>query len=127
MKSRKVSITKVFTFDSAHHLNEYDGKCKNIHGHTYKLEVTIKGYTDSNGLVMDFHDLKDIVEKYILEKIDHLYLNDIFEFNPTCENIGLWIWEEIEKRMPKQDERLERLVLWETPTSYVSIDREDMG
>ena len=75
MKGRRIGITKVFTFDSAHHLNEYEGKCKNIHGHTYKLEVTLKGFTDKNGLVIDFHDLDDMVEEEILSQVDHKYLN----------------------------------------------------
>ncbi|HEX9058876.1 MAG TPA: 6-carboxytetrahydropterin synthase QueD, partial [Clostridia bacterium] len=83
MGALKTTITKVFTFDCAHHLNEYEGKCKNIHGHTYKLEVTVKGPVQKNGLVMDFHDLDAVVENEILEMIDHKYLNEIFDFNPT--------------------------------------------
>jgi 6-pyruvoyltetrahydropterin/6-carboxytetrahydropterin synthase len=126
MKIGKVAITKVFTFDSAHHLKDYEGKCKNIHGHTYKLEVTVKGVPDNNGLVMDFHDLNDIMEDEILSKIDHRYLNELFEFNPTCEMIGLWIWDEAAKRMVKAGCTLEKLILWETPTSYITIDKDDM-
>ncbi|NLD46595.1 MAG: 6-carboxytetrahydropterin synthase QueD [Clostridiaceae bacterium] len=126
MKIGKVSVSKVFTFDSAHHLNEYNGKCKNIHGHTYKLEITVKGYPDKNGLVVDFHDLNDIVENEVLSKIDHLYLNDLFDFNPTCEMIGLWIWEEVKKRITNMECSLEKLVLWETPTSFITIDKEDL-
>jgi len=126
MESRRVSITKVFTFDSAHHLNDYNGKCRNIHGHTYKLEVTVKGFTDKNGLVMDFHDLDDMVEGDILSYIDHKYLNELFDFNPTCELTGLWIWDEINKRILKTDYSLEKVVLWETPTSFITIDKADM-
>jgi len=99
MKIGKVSITKLFTFDSAHHLIDYNGKCRNIHGHTYKLEITLKGLPDENGLVMDFHDLEAIIENEVLEKVDHKYLNDVFDFNPTCEMIGLWLWEEISKQV----------------------------
>lgn len=126
MKIGKVSVSKVFTFDSAHHLNDYDGKCKNIHGHTYKLEITVKGLPDKNGLVVDFHDLKDIVREEILSKIDHLYLNDLFDFNPTCEMTGLWIWGEMENRLIDKGCILDKLVLWETPTSYITIDKQDM-
>ncbi|WP_038290043.1 6-carboxytetrahydropterin synthase QueD [Acetivibrio straminisolvens] len=126
MKIGKVAITKVFTFDSAHHLVDYNGKCRNIHGHTYKLEVTLKGTPDKNGLVMDFHDLEDIIEDEVLEKVDHKYLNDVFDFNPTCEMIGLWLWEEIAKRVQNTQCSLEKLVLWETPTSYITIDKHDM-
>ncbi|AEV69782.1 6-carboxytetrahydropterin synthase QueD [Acetivibrio clariflavus] len=126
MKISKVSITKVFTFDSAHSLIDYPGKCKNIHGHTYKLEVTLKGMPDKNGLVIDFHDLNDLVENEILAQIDHKYLNDILDFNPTCEMLGLWIWDQIAKKIKDMECSLEKLVLWETPTSYITIDAKDM-
>lgn len=126
MKIGKISITKVFTFDSAHHLNDYPGKCKNIHGHTYKLEVTLKGIPDKNGLVIDFHDLSDLVEREILSKVDHKYLNDLFDFNPTCEMLGLWIWEQMSKSMSGMNCDLDKIVLWETPTSYITIEAKDM-
>ena len=126
MKISKISITKVFTFDCSHHLKDYPGKCKNIHGHTYKLEVTLKGTPDKNGLVIDFHDLNDIVENEILSQIDHKYLNDIFDFNPTCEMLGLWIWDKLLKKVEGLECNLEKLVLWETPTSYITIDAKDM-
>lgn len=126
MKSRKISVTKVFTFDCAHHLNDYEGKCRNVHGHTYKLEVTVKGVTDKNGLVIDFHDLNDMVEDKVLSHIDHKYLNEVFDFNPTCENTGLWIWEQIQKEIAGTGCSLEKILLWETPTSFITISKEDM-
>ncbi|TYQ16150.1 UNVERIFIED_CONTAM: 6-pyruvoyltetrahydropterin/6-carboxytetrahydropterin synthase [Acetivibrio alkalicellulosi] len=126
MKIAKVGISKVFTFDSAHHLIDYKGKCKNIHGHTYKLEVLLKGIPDKNGLVIDFHDLDSMIEDKVLSRIDHKYLNEIFDFNPTCEMIGLWLWNEIKKEVLKTECSLERLILWETPTCFVTIDKEDM-
>jgi len=58
----------------------------------------IESLPDENGLVMDFHDLEAIIENEVLEKVDHKYLNDVFDFNPTCEMIGLWLWEEISSR-----------------------------
>jgi len=122
MNKKKLIITKVFTFDCAHHLNDYEGKCKNIHGHTYKLEVSVKGYMDKNGLVIDFHDLNDLVEGKILSYIDHRYLNELFDFNPTCELLGVWIWDEIEKRLMSTECELSKLVLWETPTSFITIE-----
>ncbi|NLP13253.1 MAG: 6-carboxytetrahydropterin synthase QueD [Clostridium sp.] len=126
MKIGRVAISKVFTFDSAHRLIGYNGKCKEIHGHTYKLEVTVKGKPDGDGLVMDFNELNDIIKSEVLEKIDHKYLNDLFDFNPTCEMIGLWIWEQVKNRVDNTNCSLERLVLWETPTSFITIDRKDM-
>jgi len=84
-------ITKTFTFDSSHSLSWHKGKCKNLHGHTYKLEVSIKGELNENGIVMDFSDLKKIVKKIILEKYDHQHLNLFFN-NPTAEVMVDEIW-----------------------------------
>ncbi len=126
MKDRKLSVTKVFTFDSAHHLNNYIGKCSNIHGHTYKLEITLKGNTDENGLIIDFHDIDRLVSTKILEQIDHKNLNDVFDFNPTCENTGLWIWDKAVSVFGGMNVTVEKLVLWETPTSSITINKEDM-
>ncbi|NMB33618.1 MAG: 6-carboxytetrahydropterin synthase QueD [Clostridium sp.] len=126
MKIGKVAVSRVFTFDSAHRLIDYDGKCKDIHGHTYKLEVTLKGKPGDDGLVMDFNLLRDMVKRDILEEIDHKYLNDIFDFNPTCEMLGLWIWGQLEKRIANTQCSLDKIVLWETPNSFITIIGEDM-
>lgn len=87
-------VTRKFTFDSAHYLTDYYGKCERIHGHTYKLEVTLEGNVQSNGLVIDFVLLKRIVQKNVLAKLDHQNLNDIIE-NPTAERVVMWIWEQL--------------------------------
>jgi 6-pyruvoyltetrahydropterin/6-carboxytetrahydropterin synthase len=83
MAVKKVRVTKKFTFDMAHALFGYDGPCKNIHGHTYHLSVTLIGSPTQDtddvklGMVIDFSDLKKIIKDAILEKFDHaLVLND---------------------------------------------------
>ncbi len=58
--NKRVLVSKEFTFDAAHHLHDYEGKCKNLHGHTYKVIFGLSGYTDSRGLMIDFGDIKDI-------------------------------------------------------------------
>lgn len=126
MINRRVSISKIFTFDSAHCLKGYKGKCKNVHGHTFKLEVTVKGDVDNSGLVMDFSKLSSMVKKEIISYLDHKYLNEIFDFNATCENIGLWIWEKLCNKVEQHDCVLQQIRLWETQTSFVTIKREDM-
>ena len=88
-------ISKEFKFDSAHQLIEYNGKCENLHGHTYKLRVTLKGEVDKKtGMIIDFTILKKIVNDNIIEKLDHNYLNNIVK-QPTAENIVGWIWNEL--------------------------------
>lgn len=112
-------ICKEFTFDSAHKLNNYIGKCANLHGHTYKLHVSIKGPIRDNGLVFDFGDIKECVKIMILDQLDHRFLNDIIE-QPSAENISVWIWNELKEKLP-----LYEIKLWETPTSYVIYHGEN--
>lgn len=87
-------VTKEFTFDSAHFLPNYYGKCENLHGHTYKLQVTVEGAVGDNGLVIDFVILKRIVKKQVLDKLDHQLINDIIKV-ASAENTALWIWEQL--------------------------------
>lgn len=114
MKLPTVYVTKEFTFEAAHKLNNYNGKCANLHGHTYKLRVTTKGPIRKNGMTIDFVTLKQIVGEKILDRVDHTYLNDFIE-QPTAENIVVWFWEILSKYLP-----LFELSLWETPTSWVT-------
>lgn len=125
MKDRKIDTTKIFTFDSAHKLNDYEGDCKYLHGHTYKLEVTVRGRRDKCGMVIDFKDLKSIVKEEIISEIDHRYLNDIFDYNPTCENMVEWIFEKLDNRLSCGDRVLQKIVLWETPTSFATLERDE--
>jgi 6-pyruvoyltetrahydropterin/6-carboxytetrahydropterin synthase len=87
-------VTKIFTFDSAHFLTNYYGKCERMHGHTYTLEVTLEGDVQSNGLIIDFVVLKRMVKKHVLDKLDHQILNDVIE-NPSAERVVLWIWDQL--------------------------------
>ena len=113
-----MEIYKDFSFDSAHFLpNVPDGhKCKNMHGHTYKLRVFLKGQPDpSLGWIMDFKELKDIVGP-IIDQLDHRLINDIEGLeNPTAENITIWIWDKIRPLLSN----LSKVELYETPTTGV--------
>lgn len=106
-------ITKEFTFDAAHKLSWHKGKCKNLHGHTYKLQVRVKRKLNKKGIVLDFADLKEICQKEIIEKLDHKYLNIIVK-NPTVENMCIWIWDRLKLKI----KGLYEIRLWETPTSF---------
>ena len=111
-------IYKEFTFDSAHKLpNVPDGhKCKNLHGHTYKLTVYLEGEIDEKlGWVMDFNELKQVI-KPLLNRMDHHYLNDLPGLeNPTSEVLVRWIWNQVQPALPL----LSKIELRETPTSGV--------
>ncbi len=107
------SIVKEFDFAAAHFLTKYKGKCENLHGHTYKLLVTITGELNEDDMVMDFGDIKYIVKQHVLSKLDHSSLNDHFE-NPSCELVAKWIYKTLQPHLPVTE-----VQLWETPTSSV--------
>ena len=120
-----MAITKIFMFEASHKLPYYDGACHNLHGHSYKLEVTIEGDIEKNinnpkcGMILDFKDLKDIVKKVAVDKYDHSYLNDFFP-NPTAEIMVRKIAFDIIKELP-EGVKLSSCKLWETTTSYAEF------
>ena len=109
-------VTKEFKFDAAHFLTNYHGKCEKVHGHTYKLHVTVEGDVKSDGMVMDFAELKKIVNERVIDKLDHTSLNDTIE-NPSAENIAIWIWNELKDI---SEAKLYEVKVWETETSFVT-------
>lgn len=89
-------VTREFTFDAAHHLDNYHGKCERMHGHTYRLQVTVKGEIQNNGMVVDFVLLKKVVNRYVISKLDHQLLNEVVK-NPSTERLVIWIWKQLNK------------------------------
>ena len=139
---RNVRVTKEFRFEMAHALWNYDGACKNIHGHSYRLFVTIIGQPLADeqnpkfGMVLDFTDLKEIVKENIVAILDHslvVYKNAegesldavksmyqkvySFDFQPTCENLVLYILDILRKKLP-QNLSLHSVKLYETANSF---------
>jgi len=118
-------VSKEFSFDAAHNLVKYNGKCEKLHGHTYKLVVTVAGKKDDEGMVIDFNELKRVVKNYVLNILDHSYINDILE-QPSAENIAEWIWNKISDKLQTDRYFLYEIRLYETPTSYVTLRRDDL-
>lgn len=120
----KMYLSKEFSFDSAHNLIHYHGKCEKLHGHTYRLKVTISGTPDAeSGMILDFNEINDLVKNRVVEKLDHTYLNDIIA-QSTAENMATWIWKELETPFSEKKVELVELMLWETPTSSVTLRKE---
>jgi len=139
----RIRITKQFSFETGHALYGYDGKCKNVHGHSYKLSVTVIGtpISDRNnvkfGMVIDFSDLKKIVEEEIVDQFDHATvfnqttphvslakeLSDrghhviLVDYQPTSENMVIDFAEKIKNRLPESIQ-LHSLKLQETDSSF---------
>lgn len=127
VNSRKVSVTKKFTFEACHNLLNYDGACSKLHGHSYKLYVTVSSYIHPNSekidecMVLDFKELKARVNKEIVDNLDHSYLND-FYVQPTAEVMVASMFNIISNIIPK-DCTLERVRLYETEDSYAEVCR----
>lgn len=147
---KKIRITKAFTFETGHALYGYDGKCRNVHGHSYKLFVTVIGtpIDDSNhvkfGMVIDFGDLKTIVKEEIVDVFDHATvfnkntphvelakeLSDrghsvlLVDYQPTSEMLVIDFAKKIQKRLPERI-KLFSLRLQETDSSYAEWFAED--
>ena len=119
----KMEIYKEFSFDSAHFLPNVPvgHKCREMHGHTYRLKVFIKGELDPElGWIMDFKDLKEALLP-VIDQLDHKLINNIQGLqNPTAENITVWIWQQIKPSLPL----LSRIELYETPTTGVIYSGE---
>lgn len=138
-----IRITKQFSFETGHALFGYDGKCRNVHGHSYKLSVTVIGkpITETShvklGMVIDFSDLKKIVKEEIVDQFDHATVFNkntphielaqelmdrghnviLAEYQPTSENMVLDFADKIKKRLPKNI-LLHSLKLQETDSSF---------
>ncbi len=120
----KITVVKEFTFDSAHYLPWHKGKCQTMHGHTYRLQIGVRGGIDEDGLVIDFSDLKRLVNALIVNQLDHKNLNEVElkDFpceSPTAENMVKWIVEQLEEEINGHNGLVLAFVrLYETPTSY---------
>jgi len=121
-----MQIRKHFRFEAAHVLPFHPGKCARLHGHSYRLEVAVRGPLQSDGpargMIEDFDAIKRTVRGDVIDALDHQNLNDFIE-NPTAEHIVMWIWRRLEPQLPALDE----LVLWETSTSCAVLRRTDFG
>ena len=111
-------MTRSFTFEAAHQLPWHSGKCRNLHGHGYRLEVTVEGPVGDDGMVLDFEEVEAVVRREVVDRYDHTYLNDLFE-NPTAELIAHDVW----KRLEAADLDVSRIRLWETVDSMVEVQR----
>ena len=112
----RVRVIRSFSFEAAHRLPWHPGKCRELHGHHYRFEVTVEGPVGPGGVVIDFDDLAARVGDEVVARYDHRYLNDLMD-NPTAELIAAEIW----KRLEAGGMTVARLRLWETQESSVEL------
>jgi len=121
----EVEIT--LSFSAAHRLRDYNGKCEQLHGHNYKIQIAARASEPGKGgMVIDFADLKKVAAP-VLEELDHKYLNDIKPFDeiePSAENIAAHIFRQIAERLEKRAAILYRVAVWESDTSKACYIRD---
>jgi len=127
--TRKITVTRRFSFDAAHYLPGHQGKCQNLHGHTYQLEVTVGrdgllAAGSSEGMVIDFSDLKEMVSKLVVDPLDHQCLNDLLPYRPTAENMVNHFFDVLSSALEGSGVELVRIRLWESPDSYAEVSAE---
>ena len=112
----RTRVTRAFGFEAAHHLPWHQGKCHRLHGHHYRVEVTVEGPVGADGMVVDFDRLKEVVDRAVLQRLDHRLLNDFID-NPTAELVAAEVWKLVESA----GLAVAGIRLWETPDSSVEL------
>lgn len=147
-------ISKEIEFDAGHRVPSHQGKCKNPHGHRYKIRVTCKGNIIDNpgapdhGMLVDFSDLKALMNEHVHDVLDHGFIiwredEDLYEaldghgwlliefpYIPTAENIARWSWHELQPRINGrfgENLTLHEVAVWETPTSVAYYSGETIS
>ena len=120
-KAPFVTLRKNFEFEASHVLPWHPGKCRRLHGHSYKLQVWVERRMQEQGIALDFGDISGVVKALISEKLDHYHLNDLLP-NPTAEHLLLWIWQELSVPL----KGIRKMCLWETSNSCAEITAEDL-
>jgi len=122
-----MTVCKSFDFAASHFLPNHQGRCKNPHGHNFRLEITVSDkentVQDVNdpefGMILDFQRMSEVVNTWIINKLDHTHLNDLFD-NPTAENMCRWIYYLLLNKFPKHIV-LEKVRLYETDKCYAEL------
>ncbi len=118
----RCKVGRHFEFEASHKLpdEEIYGKCRNLHGHRYELDIEVEGEIKEMGWVCNFSEIREIVNTTIIEQFDHAYLNEYFEI-PTVENIARYVYEELSRQFDVKEYELTRVRLYETSKCYAEI------
>jgi len=120
-------VTIIKSFSAAHLLAEIGGKCEELHGHNFKVEVTVgAGELNGEGILIDFRLVKKWL-KAILDRMDHQHLNDLPFFagiNPSSENIARYIYKEMQKQAEGDSVNVLRVKVWESESAAVCYSEE---
>ncbi len=116
-------LTVEVGFAAAHQLRGYKGKCENLHGHNWRVQINVLAERLNDiDIAIDFHDLRSIAGE-IVAPLDHAFLNDVFPFtekNPSSENIAKWIFDTLKKKINNDNLRVAAVTVWESETASAS-------
>jgi 6-pyruvoyltetrahydropterin/6-carboxytetrahydropterin synthase len=117
----EVSVER--TFAAGHSLRNYKGKCENVHGHNYRVQITVEGEElDSNGLLIDFIELKRLTME-VVDYLDHRFINDLPPFdviNPSAENLAKYFYDRVNAGLHSAPNHIREVRIWETDTSVAA-------
>jgi 6-pyruvoyltetrahydropterin/6-carboxytetrahydropterin synthase len=117
----EVSVER--TFAAGHSLRNYKGKCENVHGHNYRVQITVEGEElDSNGLLIDFIELKRLTME-VVDYLDHRFINDLPPFdviNPSAENLAKYFYDRVSEGLHSAPNHIREVRIWETDTSVAA-------
>jgi len=133
-----MKVTARYTFDAAHRLHDAHlspeendrvfGACSHVHGHTYRLEVTLSGRQIEHGMMLNLNDIDAIVNEHIVERLDHHFIDDLpyFQTIPTtAEELARWVWLELEPLFNDSPGRLEEVTVFEGDRFSATVTRQD--
>src|SRR3990172_3834320 len=110
-------------FAAAHQLRGYKGKCENMHGHNWRVQVNVAAERlNEIDIAIDFHDLKRMAQE-VVSPLDHAFLNEIFPFtekNPSSENVAKWIFDSLRKKINSDNLRVATVTVWESDNASAS-------
>jgi len=119
-----VTVVRELSFAACHRLPDYDGNCAKWHGHEWKVQIGIENRIDpKTGMVVDFKELKKIINTYVIDVLDHGNVND-FLYNPTAENLLIWIWKAL--MFDGDIKGISFVRIYETPNSYAELTKNQL-
>lgn len=127
MKKPVYEVKIISDFAAAHNLRNFRGKCENLHGHNWKVEIVLRGHDlDESGMLVDFGEIKRATRE-LLSEVDHCYLNDLPSFkdrNPSSENIARYLFERLSEQLDNENRRLYRVSAWESADACATFMSE---
>jgi 6-pyruvoyltetrahydropterin/6-carboxytetrahydropterin synthase len=122
------TLTTQLEFAAAHRLRGYDGNCARLHGHNWKVEISLTGsQLNEVGMLIDFKEIKR-TGKQVLNQLDHYYLNDIppfdAELNPTAENIAFYLFQQIGEALNNERIRVSAVTVWENERNSATFSSD---